>query len=186
MKEEHVEHSNALHARLRERGAYLVGPMARYALHRELLSPDALASAGEVGLEPVVRNPFRSIVVRAVELVHACDEALRLIAEYEEPPAPSIAVAPKAGWGHGASEAPRGVLYHRYRLAGDGAILDAKIVPPTSQNQKMIEEDLFAFVRGHADLAEDELRLRCEQAIRNYDPCISCATHFLTLDIERE
>ena len=184
--EEHVEHSNALHARLRERGAYLVGPMARYALHRGLLSPDALAAADEVGLEPVVLNPFRSIIVRAVELVHACDEALRLIAEYEEPSSPSIDVVPQAGWGHGASEAPRGTLYHRYRLDEAGTILDAKIVPPTSQNQKMIEEDLFAFVSGHADLGEDELRLRCEQAIRNYDPCISCATHFLTLDVERE
>ena len=183
--EEHVEHSNALHARLRERGAYLVGPMARYALHRGLLSPDALAAADEVGLEPVVRNPFRSIIVRAVELVHACDEALRLVAAYEEPPAPSIEVVPQAGWGHGASEAPRGTLYHRYRLDEAGTILDAKIVPPTSQNQKMIEQDLFAFVSGHADLGEDELRLRCEQAIRNYDPCISCATHFLTLDVER-
>ena len=175
-----------MHARLRARGSYLVGPLARYALHRGLLSPDALAAADEVGLEPIVHNPFRSIIVRAVELVHACDEALRLIAEYEEPAAPSLEVVPKAGWGHGASEAPRGVLYHRYRLAPDGAILDAKIVPPTSQNQHSIEEDLFAFVSAHAELPEEELRLRCEQAIRNYDPCISCATHFLTLDIDRE
>ena len=184
--EEHVEHSNALHARLRERGSYLVGPLARYALHRGLLSPDALAAADEVGLEPIVRNPFRSIIVRAVELVHACDEALRLIAAYEEPAAPALEVVPKAGWGHGASEAPRGTLYHRYRLGPDGGILDAKIVPPTSQNQRSIEEDLFAFVSAHAELPEEELRLRCEQAIRNYDPCISCATHFLTLEVERE
>ncbi|HVP76068.1 MAG TPA: nickel-dependent hydrogenase large subunit [Gaiellaceae bacterium] len=184
--EEHVEHSNALHARLRERGSYLVGPLARYALHRGLLSPDALAAADEVGLDAVVRNPFRSIVVRAVELVHACDEALRLIAAYEEPPAPAVEVVPQAGWGHGASEAPRGVLYHRYRLGPDGGILDAKIVPPTSQNQRSIEEDLFAFVSAHAALPEEELRLRCEQTIRNYDPCISCATHFLTLEVERE
>jgi sulfhydrogenase subunit alpha len=183
--EEHVEHSNALHARLRVRGSYLVGPCARYALHRELLSPRALAAADEVGLEPVVVNPFRSIVVRAVELVHACDEALRLIAAYDEPAVPSLEVVPRAGWGHGASEAPRGVLYHRYRLDEAGSILDAKIVPPTSQNQRSIEEDLFAFVSANASLTDDELRLRCEQAIRNYDPCISCATHFLKLDVER-
>jgi coenzyme F420-reducing hydrogenase alpha subunit len=183
--EEHVEHSNALHARLRERGSYFVGPCARYALHRELLSPRALAAADEVGLEAVVVNPFRSIIVRSVELVHACDEALRLIAEYEEPAVPSLEVVPPAGWGHGASEAPRGVLYHRYRLDDAGTILDAKIVPPTSQNQRSIEEDLFAFVSAHASLPDDELRLRCEQAIRNYDPCISCATHFLKLDVER-
>ncbi|HKB93289.1 MAG TPA: Ni/Fe hydrogenase subunit alpha [Gaiellaceae bacterium] len=186
VEEIHVEHSNALHARLRERGSYLVGPCARYALHRELLSPRALAAADEVGLEPLVLNPFRSIVVRAVELVHACEEALRLIREYEEPPAPSVDVVPRAGFGHGASEAPRGVLYHRYRLDDAGSILDAKIVPPTSQNQASIEEDLFAFVTAHASLPDEELRLRCEQAIRNYDPCISCATHFLTLDVEDE
>jgi coenzyme F420-reducing hydrogenase alpha subunit len=183
--EEHVEHSNALHAYLRGRGAYLVGPLARYALHRHLLSPDAQAAADEAGLEPVVRNPFRSIVVRAVEIVHACDEALRLIAAYEPPAEPALPVAPRAGFGHGASEAPRGVLYHRYRLDEGGSILDAKIVPPTSQNQKMIEQDLFAFAAAHVSLPEEELRLRCEQAIRNYDPCISCATHFLTLEVER-
>ncbi|MGH2934999.1 MAG: Ni/Fe hydrogenase subunit alpha [Gaiellaceae bacterium] len=186
VEELHVEHSNALHARLRERGSYLVGPSARYALHRELLSPRALAAADEVGLEPVVLNPFRSIVVRAVELVHACEEALRLIREYEEPAAPFVDVKPVAGFGHGASEAPRGILYHRYRLDDAGAILDAKIVPPTSQNQASIEEDLFAFVTAHASLPDEELRHRCEQAIRNYDPCISCATHFLTLDVEDE
>jgi coenzyme F420-reducing hydrogenase alpha subunit len=183
--EEHVEHSNALHAYLRGRGAYLVGPLARYALHRHLLSADAQAAADEAGLEPVVRNPFRSIVVRAVEIVHACDEALRLIAAYEPPAEPALPVAPRAGFGHGASEAPRGVLYHRYRLDEGGSILDAKIVPPTSQNQKMIEQDLFAFAAAHVSLPEEELRLRCEQAIRNYDPCISCATHFLTLEVER-
>jgi coenzyme F420-reducing hydrogenase alpha subunit len=183
--EEHVEHSNALHARLRERGSYLVGPLARYALHRSLLAPEALVAADEVGLEPVVRNPFRSIIVRAVEIVHACDEALRLIAAYEEPATPAIEVTPRAGWGHGASEAPRGVLYHRYRLDEGGTILDAKIVPPTSQNQRSIEEDLRAFVSAHTELGDDELRLRCEQTIRNYDPCISCATHFLQLEVER-
>ncbi len=183
--EEHVAHSNALHAYLRGRGAYLLGPCARHALHGELLSPQAREAADEVGLEAVVRNPFRSIVVRAVEIVHACEEALRLIAAYEQPAAPALEVVPRAGWGHGASEAPRGVLYHRYQVDETGAILDAKIVPPTSQNQKSIEEDLFAFVTENAGLPDDELRHRCEQAIRNYDPCISCATHFLTLEVER-
>ncbi|HET7567947.1 MAG TPA: Ni/Fe hydrogenase subunit alpha [Gaiellaceae bacterium] len=182
--EEHVEHSNALHARL-DGETYLVGPLARWALHRDKLSPQARAAAEEVGLEPVVANPFRSIVVRAVEIVHACEEALALVAAYEQPPEPALEVVPRAGVGHGASEAPRGILYHRYRLAEDGAILDAKIVPPTSQNQRSIEADLREFVSAHADLPDDELQLRCEQAIRNYDPCISCATHFLKLDVER-
>jgi sulfhydrogenase subunit alpha len=183
--EEHVEWSNALHSRLIERGEYLVGPLARYALHSDRLSPVARDAAAEAGLDPGERNPFRSIVVRSVELVYAADEALRLIAEYEEPDAPAVEVVPRAGVGHGASEAPRGVLWHRYELDEAGTILDAKIVPPTSQNQKTIESDLRGVVERYADLPDDELALRCEQSIRNYDPCISCATHFLTLEVDR-
>jgi coenzyme F420-reducing hydrogenase alpha subunit len=182
--EEHVAHSNALQSRLRARGAYLCGPLARYALNAERLSPLAREAARTAGLGPVCRNPFRSIVVRAVEILHACDEALRLIAAYEPPSRPFVDTAPRAATGHAATEAPRGLLYHRYRLAADGTIEDAKIVPPTSQNQKSMEEDLARFVAPRLALPRDELTLRCEQAIRNYDPCISCATHFLQLRID--
>lgn len=182
--EEHVPHSNALHAAIRGRGAYLVGPMARYALNFDRLSPLAQEAAREAGLGPVCRNPFRSIVVRAVELVYACDEALRLIERYEPPDRPAVEVPPRAATGHGCTEAPRGILYHRYTIDASGSILDAKIVPPTSQNQKAIEEDLARFVQDRLDLPTDALTWQCEQAIRNYDPCISCATHFLTLEVE--
>ena len=142
-------------------------------------------AAKEAGLEPGERNPFRSIVVRSVELVYAADEALRLIAEYEEPDAPAVEVEPRAGSGYGCTEAPRGILYHRYELDADGTILDAKIVPPTSQNQRTIEEDLRGVVERNLEIPDDELALLCEQTIRNYDPCISCATHFLQLEVER-
>jgi coenzyme F420-reducing hydrogenase alpha subunit len=183
--EEHVERSNALHSRRAGGGTYLCGPLARYALSAGSLTPLAQEAAREVGLEPPCRDAFRSIVVRSVELVHACDEALRLIDAYEEPDAPSVAVEPVAGVGYGVSEAPRGLLYHRYELAPDGTILDAKIVPPTSQNQLAIEADLRGVVERYARLDDDELRAVCEQAIRNYDPCISCATHFLDLEVQR-
>jgi len=183
--EEQVEHSNALHARIRERGTYQTGPLARYALAGAELRPLARRAAEEAGLEPVVRNPFRSILVRAVELVQVCDEAIELIERYEEPDAPNVELEPRRAVGHGATEAPRGLLYHRYEIDEDGTILDAEIIPPTSQNQLAIEEDLRAFVEGHLDLPDEELSLRCEQAIRNHDPCISCATHFLTLTVER-
>ncbi len=123
--------------------------------------------------------------MRAVELVQACDEALALIDAYEEPDAPAVEVVARRAVGHGATEAPRGLLYHRYEIDDDGTILDATIVPPTSQNQLTIEQDLRAVVEEHVDLPDDELRLRCEQAIRNHDPCISCATHFLTLTVHR-
>jgi coenzyme F420-reducing hydrogenase alpha subunit len=183
--EEHVEWSNALHSRIIERGSYLCGPLARFALAADRLSPVAREAAREVGLEPAERNPFKSIVVRSVELVYAADEALRLIAEYEEPDRPAVDVEPRAGVGHGCTEAPRGILYHRYEIDDQGSIVSAKIVPPTSQNQRTIEEDLRGVVERSLDLPDDELTIRCEQTIRNYDPCISCATHFLTLDVER-
>jgi coenzyme F420-reducing hydrogenase alpha subunit len=185
-EEVHVKHSNALHARRRDtQTPYLVGPLARYALFGDRLSAAAREAADAAGLGPVVRNPFKSITVRAVELVEACEEALRIIREYERPDPAGIAVEARAGIGHGASEAPRGLLYHRYEVDAAGLILDARIVPPTSQNQGQIEADLWRFVERFAALPDDELQLRCEQAIRNYDPCISCATHFLDLRVER-
>jgi coenzyme F420-reducing hydrogenase alpha subunit len=183
--ERHVPWSNALHSSLRERGSYLCGPLARFALAADRLSPLAAEAAKEAGLSAEERNPFRSIVVRSVELVYAADEALRLIAEYEEPDAPAVEVEPRAGVGHGCTEAPRGILYHRYRLEDDGTILDAKIVPPTSQNQRTIEDDLRGVVERNLDVPDEKLSLLCEQTIRNYDPCISCATHFLKLDVQR-
>jgi sulfhydrogenase subunit alpha len=183
--EEHVEHSNALHARIRERGSYLTGPLSRYNLAFERLRPLAQESAREGGLGPTCRNPFQSIVVRAVELVEACDEALAIIARYEQPDRSAVAVTPRHAVGHGATEAPRGVLYHRYEIDEEGTILDAWIVPPTSQNQLAIEEDLRGVVERYVELPDEQLRLRCEQAIRNHDPCISCATHFLDLTVER-
>jgi sulfhydrogenase subunit alpha len=183
--EEHVEWSNALHSQVIARGSYLCGPLARFALAADRLSPVARDAAKEVGLDPSERNPFKSIVVRSVELVYAADEALRIIADYEEPDAPSVTVEPRAGVGHGCTEAPRGILYHRYEIDADGTILDANIVPPTSQNQRTIEEDLRGVVERSLDMPDDALAIRCEQTIRNYDPCISCATHFLTLDIQR-
>ena len=183
--EEHVEWSNALHSFLKERGSYLCGPLARFALGYEHLSPLARESAQQAGVGPGERNPFRSIVVRSVELVYAADEALRLLAEYEEPDAPAVELEPRAGVGYGCTEAPRGILYHRYRIDDEGTILDAKIVPPTSQNQRTIEEDLRGVVERSLDMADEDLTLLCEQTIRNYDPCISCATHFLKLEVER-
>jgi coenzyme F420-reducing hydrogenase alpha subunit len=184
-EEEHVERSTALHSRLRGRDTYLCGPLARYTLSQDRLSPLVRDAAREAGLGETCRDAFRSIVVRSVELVHACDEALRLIDAYEEPDAPAVEVEPVAGTGYGVSEAPRGLLYHRYRVDDDGTILDAKIVPPTAQNQLAIEDDLRDVVGRNAHLDDERLRALCEQTIRNYDPCISCATHFLTLTVER-
>jgi len=184
VREEHVPHSNALHAVLHGRGGYHVGPLARYAVNHDRLSPLARQAAVGAGLGPVCRNPFRSIIVRAVELVQACEDAIGILAGYEPPDPPAATFEPCAGTGYGCSEAPRGILYHRYRLDARGVIETARIVPPTSQNQKTIENDLWQLVPRNLALPEPELLRVCEQAIRNYDPCISCATHFLKLNVE--
>ena len=184
-EETHVERSTALHSAIRSRGAYLCGPLARYSLNFARLSPLAKEAARQAGLGETCTNPYRSIIVRAVEVFYACDEALRIIDTYAEPDAPTIEAPPRAGVGYAATEAPRGMLYHRYRLDADGTIADAKIVPPTSQNQSTIEEDLRTLIVPWLDLPRDALQQRCEQTVRNYDPCISCSTHFLRLEINR-
>lgn len=184
--EEHVEHSNALHGMTRAGEPYLVGPIARYNNNRDQLSKLARATAKEAGLGHVVTNPFKSIVVRMVETLYACEEALRLIQRYEEPDASCVTATPRAGIGHGCTEAPRGICYHRYELDSDGLIEKATIVPPTAQNQKQIEADLRGVVERNLKMADEALKWRCEQTIRNYDPCISCATHFLKLSVTRD
>jgi sulfhydrogenase subunit alpha len=184
--EEHVAHSNALHSILKGRGAYVVGAMARFSLNFDRLPPLVQQAARDAHLPPLCRNPFQSIVVRAVEVLYAVDEALRIIAAYDRPAQAAVHAEGREGTGVGCTEAPRGILFHRYRLNADGTIADAKIVPPTSQNQKAIENDLHGFVQRHLTLSNDALTWKCEQAVRNHDPCISCAAHFLTLQLDRQ
>jgi coenzyme F420-reducing hydrogenase alpha subunit len=206
----HVPYSNALQSALHEH-SYFVGPMARYNLNYDKLPAICREAAREAGLGPTCYNPFKSIIIRSVELLYACEEALHIIDQYAMPEQAAVAldfegqlpakpharvtrdgtehainsIGDVARTGYGCTEAPRGILYHRYDLDANGLILDAKIVPPTSQNQKAMEEDLRAFVAERVDFPKEELTRQCEQAVRNYDPCISCATHFLTLDIEK-
>ncbi|MFI6494427.1 Ni/Fe hydrogenase subunit alpha [Streptomyces sp. NPDC050564] len=192
VREEHVPHSTALYSRLDAR-RHLTGSLARFAISGRRLSRTALDAARAAGLGApgegaVCRNPYRSILVRAVEVVYAIDEALRIIDAYEPPRRPYVEVPPVAGTGHGATEAPRGLLYHRYRLDAEGTLTDVRLVPPTAQNQGAIEDDLARVAQSaisEHDANDEELTHLCERAIRNHDPCISCATHFLDLTVER-
>lgn len=168
-----VPHSTALHARSIGGSEYLVGPRARYGLMAEQLPDDIRRVADDAGLGATCPNPFRSIVVRAVEVLHACVEALRLIDEMTGREDVGIDVPARAGIGHGATEAPRGMLYHRYEIDAEGSVATARIVPPTSQNQPVVEHELWHLVEANIDLADAELAHLCEQAIRNHDPCIS-------------
>jgi coenzyme F420-reducing hydrogenase alpha subunit len=185
-EERQVEHSNALQSVIKKRGAYFCGPLARFNLNYDKLSPLAKNAAQAAGLSLPVCNPFKSLLVRMVEVIQAIDEALRIIEGYEMADRPFIDVPMRAGRGTGCTEAPRGSLYHRYDIDDEGLITFATIVPPTSQNQKTIEDDLFAIAPTLADLPHADATWLAEQTVRNYDPCISCATHFLTLNIVRE
>ena len=183
--EHQVSYSTALHCALH--GApYLVGPLARVNLNQEHLTPLAKQVLADQGVALPLRNPFHGIIARSVEILYALEESLRLIKRYEPPPVSAAPVAVRPGIGMACTEAPRGILYHRYEVDGDGIVREAKIVPPTSQNQSRIEQDLRLFLPRLLHLSDQEAALGCERVIRCYDPCISCATHFLNLEIKRE
>jgi coenzyme F420-reducing hydrogenase alpha subunit len=186
-REEQVAWSHALQARARDGRAYLLGPAARVTLAGEQLHPLARAALDRTGLaSAIARNPYWSIAARAVELVHAIAVAIEIIDGYRQPERPMEPWTPRSGVAAWATEAPRGMLFHRYELDEQGHIAHATIVPPTSQNQAAIEADLTSFAPSVLDLDQAEATRRLEQLIRSYDPCISCATHFLDLHVETE
>ncbi len=183
--EEQVAHSTAMQSmRLPMRREYFVGPMARVNLCRDRLSPTARKLADELGWTSPCRNPFRGIVARALEVVHAYEEALMLLRAYRPPATARIAYEYRDGEGCAATEAPRGLIYHRYRVDHEGKVQFAKIVPPTSQNQAQIEADLRQYLPSILQQGNAAATLQCERLIRSYDPCISCSTHFLKMHIE--
>jgi coenzyme F420-reducing hydrogenase alpha subunit len=185
-REQHVPHSTALQAVRADTGqTYLVGPLARVNLNRPQLLPAAARLADDVGLEHPCHNIFKSIIARGVELVHAYEEALSILKTYRPAGEPRVKYQPRNGAGAAATEAPRGLLYHRYEIDDEGLVTRANIVPPTSQNQSQIEDDLRHYLPDVVSRSDDEVALACERLVRSYDPCISCATHFLKLTLDR-
>jgi sulfhydrogenase subunit alpha len=181
-EERQVAWSNALQAVHHDGAPYLLGPTARVALAGATLHPLAAQALHATGLgSELVTNVFRSIVARSVELLHALAEAADILEDHPAPEEPLVGWTPRAGIAAWATEAPRGLLYHRYEVDDDGLVSHAQIVPPTSQNQAAIEHDLRLFAPSVLDLPHSEATHRLEQLIRSYDPCISCATHFLDL-----
>ena len=180
-----VPHSTALHALLQDK-PYLVGPLARINLNLDHLPPELDDLLKDGGITFPSQNMFHSIVARAAEIWLAIDEALHLLQDYNNPASAAVSWQAVAGTGIAATEAPRGLLWHQYELDDTGRIQNARIIPPTSQNQARIEEDLRNSLQLFGlEQDDDALRLHGETVIRNYDPCISCATHFLQLNVER-
>ncbi len=185
-KEHQVPHSTALHS-LFEGKPYLLGPLARLNINQDRLSDEVLAPLAHSQFHFPSRNMYHSIAARAVEIRFAIGEALNILQNYPLPEQPCVEITPQAGSGFGCSEAPRGLLWHHYTVDEKGDILKATIVPPTSQNQARIEQDIACSLEKYGlERSEDELRFQAERVVRNYDPCISCATHFLTLKLERD
>lgn len=184
--EEQVPHSTALQShRMPGHQPYFVGPLARVNLNRLQLSPSAQRVADEIGWETPCHNPYKGIIARALEVVHAFEEGLEILRSYRPNCASRTTFAVSSGHGTSATEAPRGLIYHHYHTGDDGKILSAKIVPPTSQNQAQIEADLHRLLPTILKFEDQAIAQRCERLIRTYDPCISCSTHFLKLQIER-
>jgi sulfhydrogenase subunit alpha len=182
--EQQVQHSNALHSRIREGGHYLVGPLARLNLNHEQLMPAALKSLSESKLKLPITNPYKSLIARAIELVNFYEEAIQLVKNYN-PAGPSRSEFKlTAAEGCGMSEAPRGLLYHRYQIDENGRVKFARITPPTAQNLPRIEEDLLALAPQLVKMEQEQATITAEHLVRSYDPCISCATHFLKLKVE--
>jgi len=182
--EEHVRHSNALHSHTVDGGTYLVGPLARLNLNHDQLAPIAKQALKEAGIKLPLKNPYKSFIARAVELVQFFKEAIDIVQAYAPAGPAHMELDLKAGEGCGASEAPRGTLYHRYQIDDHGLIQSAKIVPPTAQNLPRIEADLFAMAPALVVMPEAAATRQAEDLVRAYDPCISCATHFLKLKME--
>ena len=179
--EKHVRHSNALHSYNSEGQPYLVGPLARLNLNHEYLGETARNVVAEAGLQLPLTNPYKGLLARGVEVVEVFARAIELVQAYEGMGKSAVDFTPTAGEGAAATEAPRGLLYHRYKVDDEGMIEEAKIVPPTAQNLGRMEADLWQLAPEVLEMPHDEATLTCEHLIRSYDPCISCATHFLTL-----
>ena len=183
--ETHVRHSNALHSHSAAGTTYFVGPLARLNLNFAQLRPIAQQAAQKINLQLPLRNPYMGLLARAVELVEVCDLAIELAEAYQPAGESRISFEPRAGEGCGVSEAPRGLLYHRYIVDEHGMVRFARITPPTAQNFAQMEADLWALAPSAIQLPQEEASLAFEHLLRSYDPCISCATHFLKLKIER-
>lgn len=185
IKEHQKPPSHTLLSSIEGRGSFMTGPLPRVNLNFDQLSKDAKQAAKETEVTFPNFNPFVSVLARAIELVHWVDESIAMIQNYE--PDNGMSSFPvKAGTGAALTEAPRGTLYHSYKVDGEGMVEFADIVSPTAHNVNNMEKDLWAFAPELIKMNPEEATLKAEMAIRNYDPCFSCSAHFLKLRIQND
>jgi len=184
IQEYQVGHSTALHAGMKRDGSlshYLVGPLSRLNLNHDRLPAEIIEVIGGCGIQLPLKDIQKSIIARSIELSYALYEAIRIIKKYEVPGKPAVGAKPKSGEATHITEAPRGMLIHRYALDDTGHVKSCTIVAPTSQNLAHIEKSLHAFLQNTVDKSVDFLKHETEKIVRSYDPCISCSTHLVVL-----
>lgn len=184
IQEYQVEYSTALHSGIKRDSTvspYMVGPVSRLNLNHSRLPAEIKYIIKEIGISLPITNTQMGIIARSIELSYALHEAIKLINEYEETEKPFIDFAPRAGDAVWITEAPRGMLIHRYEFDDSGYVNSCSIIPPTSQNLGHIERDIYFFVQNNIDRPADFIKKECEKIIRSYDPCISCSVHCLIL-----
>lgn len=186
-----VPHSSAKHAKA-SRDSYMVGALARFNLNYDKLHHKAKAVAENLGMKPLVVNPYLNTVAQLIECVHALNDTIRLLKDfknkgidYSEELVVGLnekgRIPVKAGRGVGAVEVPRGILFHDYKVDKHGKIVEANCVIPTSQNVNNIEHDMKKLVPEIINKTDEEITLDLEMLVRAYDPCISCSAHFLNV-----
>jgi len=182
LRESQVRHSTALHSKIRKDGLespYLVGPISRVNLNVEKLPAEIREVLKKCGISPPIMNTRMGIIARSIELSYALHEAMRIIRVYEAPAEPSVRFEPREGEATWITEAPRGMLIHRYELDHEGCVKNCTLIPPTSQNLAQLEIDLRDFIQNHIGKPLDFLKKESEKIVRSYDPCISCSVHFV-------
>lgn len=184
-KEHQVPHSTAFYS-LMDGESYFLGPLARVNLNYHLLPDELKDIVAKTGVTFPSNNMFHNVLARAIECYYNVWESIRLLENYEKPVKPYVDYEVKPGKGMHCTEAPRGMIFHCFEVTEEGRVTSAFMIPPTSQNQARIEANLKSAVeRFGLEHSDDELRELCEMIIRNYDPCISCSTHFLKLKVNR-
>jgi coenzyme F420-reducing hydrogenase alpha subunit len=175
-RESEVPYAFAKQSTLADGSVLRVGALARLNNKFEQLQDRTKSLAREAGLPRPSDNPFHNNLAQSLEVVDAIEQCIRLMESTTLHEEERFAAA-QAGEGAAITEAPRGLLYHQYRLDRRGVVEQAKIVTPTSHNFRVIERDLHSLVGRHRDLEAQKLRLLCEQLVRAYDPCFSCSVH---------
>ncbi len=183
---EQVPYSTALRYRIKGRGTYVVGPIARFNNNYDLLLPEVRETIEAHGYKAPLTNTYQSIIARAAEVYQAVLELEELILSYREPKEPYVEGKIRAGWSAAITEAPRGILYHAYKVDDQGFVIDTNIIPPTAQNLAAIEDDIKSQEEIIWKESFERAKLLVEQTIRNYDPCISCSVHTIRIIIEKD